>query len=91
MKEYFYIEGHKSKTDYSDEETLMLEDSHAYASEERALTKAKEYFDEKNELTLVVIYKAVKLGDKYGHKYLFRNQDGILEEVDNWWSDHSCG
>jgi hypothetical protein len=33
----------------------------------------------------------VKLGDKYGHKYLFRNHDGILEEVDNWWSDHSCG
>ena len=90
MKEYFYVEGHKSKTDYGVEETMILEDSRAYASEEKALAKAREYFEEKDDLTLVVIYKGVKLGDKHGHKYLFRNQDGMLEEVDNWWSDHSC-
>jgi hypothetical protein len=90
MKEYFYIEGHKSKTDYGVEETLILDDSRAYASEETALSKAKEYFEKKDELGLIVIYKGVKLGDRYGSKYIFRNQEGMLEEVDNWWSDHSC-
>ena len=90
MKEYFYIEGHKTKSDYEDEKTLILDDSRAYASEETALAKAREYFDKNDELTLIVIYKGLKLGDRYGHKYLFRNQDGMLEEVDNWWSDHSC-
>ena len=91
MKEYFYIEGHKSKTDYGVEDTLILEDKHAYASEEKALAKSREYFEQKKELGLVVIYKGVKLGDRYAIKFLFRNQDGMLEEVDSWWGDQtSC-
>ena len=31
MKEYFYIEGHKAKSDYGDEDTLILDDKRAYA------------------------------------------------------------
>ena len=90
MKAYFYIEGHKSKTDYDAEETLVLDDKHAYASEEKATAKAREYFDQNDEISLVVIYKGLKLGDRIGFKYLFRNQDGQVEEVDNWWSDQTC-
>lgn len=89
MKEYFYLEGHRSKNDHSDEDTLILDDTHAYASEEKAVAKAKEYFAADKELSLVVIYRGLKLGDKYGIKYIFRNQDGMLEEVDSWWGDQS--
>ena len=90
MKEYYFIEGHKAKTDFGEEDTLILDDTHAYASEEKAVAKAKEYFDARQELGLIVIYRGLKMGDKYGVKYIFRNQDGMLEEVDNWWSDLSC-
>lgn len=90
MKEYFYIEGHKAKSDYGDEDTLILDDKRAYASEETVTTKAREYFDQNEDISLVVIYKGFKLGDRVGFKYLFRNKDGQLEEVDNWWSDHTC-
>lgn len=90
MKEYFYIEGHKSKSDYGEEDTLILNDERAYASEETATNKARGYFDTNQDISLVVIYKGYKLGDRVGFKYLFRNKDGQLEEVDNWWSDHTC-
>jgi hypothetical protein len=90
MREYFFLEGHKAKTDYGTEDTLILDDTHAYATEEKAVGKAKEYFDKNQELSLIVIYRGTKLGDKYGIKYIFRNQDGMLEEVDNWWGDQSC-
>lgn len=90
MKEYYYLEGHKSKTDYGVEDTMILDDQHAYVSEEKALAKANEYFDKTEELSLVVIYKGVKRGDRYGTKYIFRTQDGQLEEVDHWWSDQTC-
>jgi len=89
MKEYFYLEGHRSKSDYGEEDTLILDDSQAYASEEKAVAQAKEYFAADQDLSLIVIYRGLKLGDKYGIKYIFRNQDGMLEEVDNWWSDLS--
>jgi len=68
---------------------LILDDSQAYASEEKAVAQAKEYFAADQDLSLIVIYRGLKLGDKYGIKYIFRNQDGMLEEVDNWWSDLS--
>ncbi len=87
MKKYYYLEGHKAKTDYSPEETLLFEDSRAYASEETALAKARGSFENKEELGLVVIYKGIKGGDRYACRYIFRNQNGQIEEVDNWWSD----
>jgi len=87
MKKYYYLEGHRAKTDYSPEETLVFEDSRAYASEETAQTKARDYFEKKKELGLVVIYKGIKGGDRYATRFIFRNQNGLLEEIDNWWSD----
>ncbi len=90
MKEYFFIEGHKNKTDYGVEDTLILDDHHAYDSEEKVMAKAQENFEKTEELSLVVIYKGVKRGDKYATKYIFRNQDGQLDEVDHWWSDQTC-
>jgi hypothetical protein len=90
MKQYFYIEGHKSKSDYGEESTLILDDKRAYASEETATAKAREYFDQNEDISLVVISTGLKLGNRVGFKYLFRNKDGQLEEVDNWWSDGTC-
>jgi hypothetical protein len=87
MKQYYYLEGHRAKTDYSPEDTLVLEDKRAYATEETALKKAREHFEKDKELGLMVIYKGVKGGDRYGKRFIFRNQNGLLEEVDNWWSD----
>ena len=87
MKQYYFLEGHKAKTDYSQEETMVFEDSRAYASEETALTRAKDYFEKKEDVSLVVIYKGVKGGDRYATRFIFRNQSGKLEEVDNWWSN----
>ncbi len=89
MKQYYFLEGHKAKTDYSQEDTLVFEDSRAYATVETALAKARGSFEDKEELGLVVIFKGIKGGDRYATRFIFRDKSGKLEEVDNWWSDHA--
>jgi len=87
MKQYYFLEGYRAKSSSEVEDTLILDDKHAYTTEEKALEKAKDYLEDNPELNLVIINKGYKLGDKYAVKYLFRNQDGQVDEVTSWWGD----
>jgi hypothetical protein len=80
MKGQFYIEGHKSKADWEDENTALFEGDTGYNTLDEATAKAKEYFEKENDLHLVVIYKQDKLGVKEGARMIFRNDEGQLEE-----------
>ncbi|MFZ2054147.1 MAG: hypothetical protein WAU81_08105 [Candidatus Aminicenantales bacterium] len=80
MKGKFYIEGHKSKTGWEDESTLLFEGDTEYDTLEEATAKAKEYFEKEKDLHLVVIYQQDKLGVKEGARMIFRNDEGHLEE-----------
>ncbi|HUU37586.1 MAG TPA: hypothetical protein VMW46_05210 [Candidatus Desulfaltia sp.] len=80
MKGEFYIEGHKSKTDWEEETTLILQDDKGYSTLEEATAKAKEYFEKEKDLNLVVIYQQDKLGTREGARMIFRNDEGHLEE-----------
>jgi len=85
MSGKFYIEGHKSKENWEDENTLIVEGSEGFNSLEEATTKAKEYFDKQKELGLMVIYKKGSEGSKEGVKFIFKNDEGSLEESDLFW------
>ena len=76
----FYIEGHRSKSDWEDESTLILQDDKGYSSLEEATVKAKEYFEKQTELQLAVIYQKDEEGTKEGTKMIFRGDEGELEE-----------
>jgi hypothetical protein len=80
MKGPFYIEGHKSKTDWEDENTRLFEGDTEYVTLEEATAKAKEYFEKRADLHLVVIYKQDALGVREGARMIFRNDEGQLEE-----------
>jgi len=80
MKGKFYIEGHKSKGGWEDENTLILHDDKGYSSLEEATTKTREYFDKDKELQLAVIYQKDQEGTKEGAKMMFRGDEGELEE-----------
>jgi hypothetical protein len=85
MSRKFYIEGHKSKENWEDENTVIIEGSEGYSSLEEARIKAKEYFDKEKELGLMVIFKEGREGSKEGVKFIFRNDEGSLEESDLFW------
>lgn len=85
MQAKYFIQGHKAKTDYPYEETLILDDKKAYASEEQAIKKAREYFEEDENLQLIVIYKGLDMSPKQGTKFLFKDKEGNLEMIDSWW------
>ncbi len=80
MKGPFYIEGHKSKTDWDDESTALFGGDTDYGTLVEATTKAKGYFEKEKDLHLVVIYRQDKLGIKEGARIIFRNDEGQLEE-----------
>jgi len=80
MKGKFYIEGHKSKSGWEDETTVILQDDKGYSSLEEATTKAKDYFDTDKELHLAVIYQKDQEGTKEGAMMMFRGEEGELEE-----------
>ena len=85
MKEYFFIEGFKAKTGYEYEDTLSLVDEKAYPTEEKAAEKAKQYLEKDSDLSLIIIYKGLKLAPKEGVRYIHRNEDNQTEEIFNWW------
>jgi hypothetical protein len=85
MKEYFFIEGYKAKTNYDYEDTLKLVDKKAYSSEEAATAKAREYLEKDKDLSLMIIYKALKIGPRAGIKYIHRDEGQHLEEIVSWW------
>jgi hypothetical protein len=89
MKDAFYIEGHKSKADYEDEETLILNDKNAYASEEEATRKAQKNMQSNPEIDLVVVYKRNRedeQDEREGIKFLFRTKENEIQEVKSWWN-----
>lgn len=80
MKGPFYIEGHRSKTDWEDENTALFEGNTGFESLEDASAKAREYFEKEKDLHLVVIFKQDELGVKAGARMIFKNDEGDLEE-----------
>jgi hypothetical protein len=80
MREKFYIEGHKPKTSLEDENTLIIGQDEGYQTLEEATRKAREYFENKKELGLTVIYREDPFGVKKGIKLIFKNNEGELEE-----------
>lgn len=86
MKEGFLIEGHRAKTGIEFEDTLIMDDSTLYPSEKAASGKAHEFLGKDQTLELVVIYAVDELGEKRGIKFLFRDKEGGVSEVDSWWS-----
>jgi hypothetical protein len=81
----FFIEGHKSKQSFEDENTLVLESDEGFSTVEEAADKAKEYFDKEKDLGLIVIYTLDAEGSKEGVRFIFKNDEGQLEESDLYW------
>jgi hypothetical protein len=85
MSRKFYIEGHKSKENWEDENTIIIESSESFKTVEEATIKAREYFDKEKDLGLMVIFKKGNLGSKEGVKFIFKNDEGSLEESLLFW------
>jgi hypothetical protein len=78
----FYVEGHRSKTGWEDESTLIVPAEQGYDTLEEATAKARGYFEARSELGLAVIFQQDAEGTKEGLKFIFRNDEGGLEESD---------
>jgi hypothetical protein len=85
MSRKFYIEGHKSKENWEDENTIIIESGDGYDTLEEATKKAREYFDKEKELGLMVIFQKDSDGTKDGVKFIFRTDEGSLDESDLYW------
>jgi hypothetical protein len=85
MSRKYFIEGHKSKENWEDENTLIVEPSQSFDSLQEATAKAREYFDRQKDLGLMVIFKTGSGGSKEGVKFIFRDDEGKLEESDLYW------
>jgi hypothetical protein len=85
MSRKYFIEGHKSKENWEDENTLIVEPSQSFDSLQEATAKAREYFDRQKDLGLMVIFKKGSGGSKEGVKFIFRDDEGKLEESDLYW------
>jgi hypothetical protein len=89
MKESFFIEGHKSKSNFEDENTLILKDNQVYSSEEEATDKARENIKSNPDIDLVVIFKRnpdTEEDEREGIKFLFRTKENEVQEVQSWWN-----
>ncbi len=87
MSESYFIEGHKSKTRLEDEETLVL-NRQGYTSLDEATAKAKELFAHDQDLGLAVIYKREPDGSAAGVKFIYKDEEGTLEDLPLYWG--SC-
>lgn len=87
MSERYFIEGHKSKTKLEDEDTLVF-DGESYETLEKATAKAKEYLEEGKDVSLTVIYKENLDGTREGVKFIYKGEEGKLEESSLFWG---CG
>ncbi len=85
MSRKFYIEGHKSKENWEDENTIIVESNEGFKTVDEATTRAREYFDKEEELGLMVIFKRGSEGSKEGVKFIFKNDEGSLEESLLYW------
>jgi hypothetical protein len=87
MSHKYFIEGHKSKTKIEDEETLVF-DRESFKTVEDATTKAKEYLEKEKDISLTVIYKEDLDGTREGVKFIYKDEEGKLEESTLFWG---CG
>jgi len=78
----FYVEGHRSKAGWEDESTLIVPAEQGYDTLEEAMVKARGYFEIRSELGLAVILQQDADGTKEGLRFIFRNDEGGLEESD---------
>ena len=76
----FYVEGHKSKENWEDENTIIIPGDQGFASLAEATAKAREYFEREKGLGLMLVYQQDAEGAKEGLKMIFRNEEGELEE-----------
>jgi hypothetical protein len=87
MSKKYFIEGHKSKTNLEDENTLVF-DGESYETVEKATAKAKEYLEKEKDVSLTVIYKEDLDGTREGVKFIYKDEEGKLEESSLFWG---CG
>jgi hypothetical protein len=80
LKGKFYVEGHRSKSDWEDESTVIVPAETGYDTLEEATAKAREHFDTQKEMGLAVIFQQDAEGTKEGLRFIFRNDEGELEE-----------
>jgi len=85
MRRKFCIEGHKSKENWEDENTIIIESGEGYNTLAEATKKAREYFDKEKGLGLMVIFQKGSDGTKNGVKFIFRTDEGNLDESDLYW------
>jgi hypothetical protein len=84
MNKKYFIEGHKPKTKLEEEDTLVF-DRESYATIEEATARAREYFEKEKDLGLTVVYKKDPDGTKQGVKFIYRDEEGKLEESFLYW------
>jgi hypothetical protein len=84
MSKKYFIEGHKPKTKLEDENTLVF-DGEAYSTIDEATAKAREYFQKQKDLGLTVIYEQDPDGTREGIKFIYKDEEGKLEESSLFW------
>lgn len=84
MEEKYFIEGHRPKAEYSDSDTLIIEPAEALPSLEKAISEARDLFTQKEDLGLAVILKEGRSGEWELVKFLFRDDEGGVEEYPFW-------
>ena len=84
MEEKYFIEGHRPKAEYADFDTLIIEPKDALPSLEKAVSEARDLFASKENLGLAVILKEDQGGDRELLKFLFRDDEGAVEEYPFW-------
>lgn len=84
MEDKYFIEGHRPKNEYADFETLIIEPNEPFHSFEKAVEEARNLFGNQENLGLAVILKEGKSGDRDLVKFLFRNDEGGIDEYPFW-------
>ena len=84
MEEKYFIEGHRPKAEYSDFDTMIIEPSEALPSLDKAISEARDLFTQKEDLGLAVILKEGQSGDRDLVKFLFRDDEGGIDEYPFW-------
>jgi len=84
MSRKYFLEGHRPKTQLDDENTMIF-DGEGFTTVEEATARAKELFEQKTELGLAVIYQEEPDGTRHGLKFIYRDDEGKLEESSLYW------
>ena len=84
MEEKYFIEGHRPKAEYSDFDTMIIKPTEALPTLEKAISDARALFTQKEDLGLAVILKEGRSGDRELVKFLFRDDEGGVDEYPFW-------